>query len=287
MNWAALSIHLHPEEPQSGVSKDEGDAQILTQKNPPSFETRSLPQDEGFLLGWVKRVTLPPAPLWGGIEGGGKTSSAAGDFTPTPNPSPHGGGGHKKKLRFSLNAILFALCMSPAHAAEWKATERIKYYDVTGDTGLALYEAIGAKGPMFGAKRRAIGLTEYDLKWRRDYQAQSDTCRLASATPLLTITYSLPRAKPSGALARRWQAFAAGIETHERVHGAHIRDMVGAIIADTVGLTVENDAKCTKIRAEVLTRVKAALAAYIARTRGFEADEMGGNVQRLILGLVE
>ena len=196
-------------------------------------------------------------------------------------------------------AFAAMLLISPAQAVEWKATERIKYYDVSGDTGFALYEAIGAKGPMFGGTRRAIGLTEYDLKWRRDYQPQAapaqagqnekTSCTLASATPLLNITYSLPRAKPSGALARRWQAFAAGIETHERVHGAHIRDMVDAIIADTVGLTVENDAKCTKIRAEVLTRVKAALAAYIARTRAFEAEEMGngGNVQRLILGLVD
>lgn len=199
-----------------------------------------------------------------------------------------------------LAAIFMSLLfVGAAQAANWKATERIVYYDVTGTTGLALYQAIGAKGPMFGGSRRAIGLTEYDLKWRRDYQPapaqagqnkkENGSCRLASATPLLTITYSLPRAKPTGALARRWQAFAAGIETHERVHGAHIRDMVDAIIEGTVGLTVENDPKCTKIRTEVLTRVKAALAAYIARTRAFEAEEMGngGNVQRLILGLVE
>lgn len=194
------------------------------------------------------------------------------------------------RLPFRSAAISISLLIvSTANAAEWKATERIAYYDVTGDTGRALYESIGVTGPKLKNGNRAIGLMEYDLKWRRDYKPENGNCRLVSATPLMTITYRLPRAKPSGASKARWQVFTAGIEAHERTHGAHVKDMVDAIIADTVGLVVENDPECKAIRAEVLTRVKAALADYIARTRAFEAEEMGsgGNVEMLVRGLVE
>jgi predicted secreted Zn-dependent protease len=64
--------------------------------------------------------------------------------------------------------------------------------------------------------------------------------------------------------------------------------MTEQIIAETVGLRVENDAACKLIRAEVLKRVQAAADDYKAKARAFDSVEMsdGGNVHRLILEFV-
>jgi predicted secreted Zn-dependent protease len=139
-------------------------------------------------------------------------------------------------------------------------------------------------------RRLRVAVTEYDLKWRRDYRPKDGGCTLVSAMPILTITYRLPKAKaalPAG-VKQNWAAFVCGIEAHERVHGQHILEMTEAIIAATVGLEVAGDGGCKAIRAEVLTRVKAEVATYKARARAFDGAEMakGGTVERLILALV-
>jgi predicted secreted Zn-dependent protease len=189
--------------------------------------------------------------------------------------------------------FLATLLVHPALAADWAPKEVTKHYTVTGSSGIELYRSIGENGPEIGdggLARRTIALTEYDLKWRRDYRPVNGGCTLASAVPILTITYRLPKAKGTlpEPLAANWRAFADGIAAHERVHGTHIVDMTNAIIAATVGLTVEGDARCKTIRDRVFEAVKAEHAAYKARTRAFDAQEMadGGAVHRLVLALV-
>ncbi len=190
---------------------------------------------------------------------------------------------------FSLAAT--SLMATPAPAAEWTATELVKLYKVAGKTPIELYEAIGAKGPLLGGSSRAIAVTTFDLKWRRDYQPQPDgSCTLASAIPFLTITYSWPvpsqhLAEPVASL---WKTFRDGIERHERVHGEMIRAMTQRILDTTVGVTVANDPQCTKIRKELQAPLAAASAEQRQKSRDFDKAEMsdGGNVHQLILALV-
>jgi len=182
------------------------------------------------------------------------------------------------------------LACAQALAQDWKATEIVKPYAVSGTTGIALYESIGAKGPSTSLGSRAIAHTTWDLKWSRKYEPQADgSCRLVAAKPFLTITYTLPRAgKLAEPTAGLWKTFVDGIATHEKVHGKMIREMVDGIIAATIGLTVPADPKCQKIRKEIETPLIAARDAYRAKSRDFDKVEMseGGNVHRLILGLV-
>jgi predicted secreted Zn-dependent protease len=189
-----------------------------------------------------------------------------------------------------FTAIAAVLLTLPANATDWKATEIVKHYAISGTTGRALYESIGQNGPVIGKGRRTIALTNWDLKWRRDYQPKGSSCTLVSALPLLTITYELPKpkAKLTGATARNWQAFSDGITAHEKIHGILIRDRTAQIISATVGLTIANDPKCRKIRDAVQDQVRAVHERYQAETRAFEQDEMrpGGNVQKLVLQLV-
>jgi predicted secreted Zn-dependent protease len=178
---------------------------------------------------------------------------------------------------------------SAAISRDWQPVERVKHYGISGATPIELYTAIGETGPKIGAAR-AIAHTGWELKWRRDYQPEGRACALKSAIPFLTITYTLPKPKTklTGDPARLWKAFIDGITAHEKIHGADIIAMVDEIIAATVGLKVDNDPACKLIRAEVLKRVEAANEAYKAKARAFDQAEMakGGNVQQLILGLV-
>jgi predicted secreted Zn-dependent protease len=186
-------------------------------------------------------------------------------------------------------AFALAFLAVPAQAADWQPRELVKHYSISGATAPELYAAIGGSGPLIG-KNRAIALTSWDLKWRRDYQSDGSACALISAIPFLTITTTLP--KPAVTLrdpaARLWKIFIDGIAAHEKVHGGDVQSMVNDIITGTVGLAVENDPQCKKIREEVLILVKAANEAYKAKSRAFDRVEMakGGNVHGLILGLV-
>ncbi len=138
-----------------------------------------------------------------------------------------------------------ALAALPARAGDWQAVEQIKSYPVSGQTGAELYEAIGRNGPEISLGMRTIAHTSFKLTWRRNYEPQGGNCVLVSAVPKLIITYVLP--KPKGklpaALQPHWQRFYEGVRAHEKVHGDYIRDLVHAIEAETIGLTVPHVAR--------------------------------------------
>lgn len=186
-----------------------------------------------------------------------------------------------------LAGLILAL---PATArAEWKAVEKELPYAIAGRSGPELYASIGERGPKAGVGR-AIAYTDFKLTWTRNYERRGDACVLAAAKPKLDVVYRLP--KPSKPLApdvrREWETFIAGVRAHERVHGAGIVEMVKAIEAATVGLTVAGDPGCHKIRAEMTKRLAVLSLAQRRRSREFDRVETspGGNVHRLVLRLV-
>jgi len=193
-------------------------------------------------------------------------------------------------MRWVVWFIFAAMSLMNAQAAEWKATENFTYYNVSGTTGPELYRSIGAGGPIISGSRRTIAVTNWDLKWRRNYQPDGNACELVSALPFVTITYSLP--KPSQklppAIAAKWKRFADSILAHEKVHGDFVKRLAQQIIDATVGLRVENDKACKKIRGEVLKRVAREFERYKADNRSFEQSEMrkGGNIEQRVLDLV-
>ena len=195
----------------------------------------------------------------------------------------------RSALSTFLSVFGFFLVVSPVRA-EWKAAEKVVTYAVTGSTGMELYDSIGRNGPVIGNGVRAIAHTTFKLLWSRDYQPRGSACVLASARPSLTIIYTLP--KPSGRLSpemqRKWDAFLAGIRTHEAVHGENITNLTRQIEAVSVGLRVENDPGCKIIREELQKKLKVLSDERLRKEADFDRVEMspGGNVHQLILALI-
>jgi predicted secreted Zn-dependent protease len=188
-------------------------------------------------------------------------------------------------LSFSLSALLLS---TPAFA-DWKPQESTKFYRVSGTTEPELYASIGERGPQMSLGR-TIAQTTFKLTWQRKYENQNGACVLARAVPRLLITYHLP--KPANALPEpvktHWTKFSAGVERHEKFHGVIITDMVRAIERETVGLRVENDPGCTRIKTEMTRRLAALSQAQRQRSREYDRVELGdgGPVHRLILEFV-
>ncbi|XHB98738.1 DUF922 domain-containing protein [Nitratireductor sp. ac15] len=193
------------------------------------------------------------------------------------------------KIRWTALAVATAIFPGSA-LADWKPIERVEPYAISGATALDLYRSIGERGPKLGV-RRVIAYTDFKLTWRRDYQPRKDgACVLASATPKLIITYRLPQV--TGALSSQtrsaWERFIEGVRAHERVHGDIITDMVKKIEEVSVGLRVENDPGCQKVRATLQEHLGKLSQEQRQRSREFDRVEMGdgGNVHRLVMEFI-
>jgi predicted secreted Zn-dependent protease len=196
-------------------------------------------------------------------------------------------------VRIQLSSLLLSIALSSPALGDigWKLSEQIRTYAVTGTSGIELYSSIGENGPKVGQHVRAIAHTDFKLTWKRDYVPQADgSCVLVSARPNLAITYVLP--KPVSPLPpelqKKWATFIEGVRKHERVHGEMIRTMVAEIEKVSVGLSAPNDPKCTKIRADLTSKLGEISRARQQRSQDFDKVELseGGNVHRLILDLV-
>lgn len=176
-----------------------------------------------------------------------------------------------------------------ASARDWQPVEQIKTYAITGKTGAELYEAIGARAPQAGGGL-AIAHTSFKLTWTRTYTPQGSACAITVAKPKVIITYTLPKPanKLSADVGASWGRFIAGVEKHERVHGTFIQDLVQQIQDFSLGLRVENDPSCQKIRQVLTARLGELSKAERAKNVEFDRVELspGGNVHQLILALV-
>ena len=191
------------------------------------------------------------------------------------------------RAAFLLAGLVFA---TSAAGEDWQAVERIEPYAVEGSSGLEIYQSIGARGPKLGIAR-VIAHTGFKLTWTRKYERQGNACVITVNKPKLIITYTLPKLKSKlfGPMKSRWETFLAGVTAHEKVHGDFIKDMVKQIEAISVGMTVENDPNCQKIRPQLQARLGELSDAQRARSRDFDPVEMseGGNVHQLSLNLVD
>ncbi len=193
-------------------------------------------------------------------------------------------------MRSIFPTVLTLLFSAGMASAEGQVIEKVETYAVSGRTGPELYASIGARGPLLAGKVRSIAHTSFRLTWQRDYQQRGTACVLASAKPKLVITTVLPKA--TGPLEEpvrgNWQRFVEGVTAHEKVHGTYIRELVKEIEKATIGLVVENDPGCRRIREKMQPILGEISQAERRKSRDFDQVEMnnGGAVHQLVLQLV-
>jgi len=184
-----------------------------------------------------------------------------------------------------------AMAAGTALAGAEQVKVKTRTYAVSGANGADLYQSMVRRGPRHGFVSRAIAQTSYTVEWQAEVVSSANACRVVRAQPVLSITYTYPQPSRSmsAEMRGRWQRFMTGVKKHEEKHGAIASEMVRAAEASVKGLRVKNDPSCRKTRVEVKKRADKIYAAYEARQIAFDAREHrdGGNIDRLILGLVK
>ena len=189
-------------------------------------------------------------------------------------------------------ATIGVVCgFAPAASAGVKVLVKTQTYDVSGTTGEALIESMDHSGPRHGLMAHAIAQTSYTKAWDFDFIKANGSCRIKQAHGTLKLTFAYPRVVSDlpSSLERRWKRFFAGVTAHEQTHGRIAREMMRATEKSLTGLTVQNDAQCTKTRREARQRINAIFDEYEARQNAFDAREHreGGHVEYLVDALAK
>ena len=126
-----------------------------------------------------------------------------------------------KTVIFWLSAIVFAVTTVGSANAGLRIKERTQYYSITGKTGKQLFRSIGRRGPRRG---HAIATTKTSVKIRNiRTKKRGRSCVVTRADVIVTLTYTLPRwrgsTRASRRVRKRWNAFAARVNRHEKKHG--------------------------------------------------------------------
>ncbi|MDX8491443.1 DUF922 domain-containing protein [Mesorhizobium sp. VK22B] len=183
-----------------------------------------------------------------------------------------------------------AMC-APQASAGTRVLVQTRTYDIAGNSGVALIEAMDSKGPKHGFMTHAIAQTAYTVDWDLDAGQDNGFCRLRRANGTLNLFYTFPRmASPSTpVLKKRWNRFFAGVRAHEETHGRIAREMMRVTNRSITGLKVADDPYCYKTRREARRRIQAAYAVYEAKQNAFDAREHrdGGHVEHLIAALIK
>ncbi|RUU08304.1 DUF922 domain-containing protein [Mesorhizobium sp. M7A.T.Ca.TU.009.01.3.2] len=197
-------------------------------------------------------------------------------------------------MRLAVLACLVTIAAlfgsASAASAGTRVVVKTRTYDITGNTGLALMQAMDRKGPKHGFMTHAIALTGYVVDWDLDTSQDNGVCRLRRANGTLNLFYTFPRvaSATTPTLRKRWTRFFAGVRAHEETHGRIAREMMRATERSISGLRIADDRFCYKTRREAQRRIKATNAAYEAKQLAFDAREHrdGGHVQHLVIALV-
>jgi predicted secreted Zn-dependent protease len=162
-------------------------------------------------------------------------------------------------------------------------------YEVTGQSGTALLDAMDRRGPKHGFLTRAIAQTRYSVGWNIVWAQKNGACRVKQANARLSMTYTYPVLDGDVPLhlRKQWVRFMKGVVRHEETHGNIARQMVSAAERSVSGLAFANDPACRNAKAEAKRRVDRIYAKYEMRQVIFDRKEHGegGNVEALVTAL--
>ncbi|WFP75324.1 DUF922 domain-containing protein [Mesorhizobium sp. WSM4906] len=195
-------------------------------------------------------------------------------------------------MRLTVLTCLVALgaLSAPQASAGTRVLVQTRTYDIAGNSGAALIEAMDSKGPKHGFMTHAIAQTAYTADWELGVIPDKGSCGLKQANGTLNLFYTFPRvASATPALKKRWARFFAGVRAHEETHGRIAREMMRVTERSITGLKVADDPYCYKTRREARQRIQATYAEYEAKQNAFDAREHrdGGHVEHLVAALIK
>src|SRR5262245_31703207 len=194
-----------------------------------------------------------------------------------------------RSIAFAGMAAVLWVGFATAAVAGVTIDIRQAQYEIAGQTGAELLDAMDRRGPKHGFLTRAIAQTRYSVGWDIIWVQNAGSCRVKQANARLSMTYTYPvlRGDVPPYLYKRWLRFMKGVVKHEETHGAIARQMVSAAQSSVAGVGFANDPGCRQAKAEAKRRVDAIYAKYEARQILFDRREHseGGNVEALVSAL--
>lgn len=123
-------------------------------------------------------------------------------------------------------AVVFSNPLSPISQSHAKVIlkEKIKYYTVTGKTGVDLYKSMVKNGPDHGGnKRNVLASTSFKFDFKNDaFTIRGNRCILTNLDIVVDVTYTYPRwrgSKSASAATRKaWKNFEKAAVIHEKEH---------------------------------------------------------------------
>ncbi|MBX3568637.1 MAG: DUF922 domain-containing protein [Rhizobiaceae bacterium] len=187
-------------------------------------------------------------------------------------------------------AVLAIFALPAAANAGVKTHAKVETYAISGKSGQALMDAMDRKGPRHGFMARAIAQTRYSVGWELGWSVSGQTCRLAEANVVLSVSYRYPAlgGPVTPAMARKWASFIKGVQRHEQMHGRIARRMADAAYRAALKVRTQRDPHCALAKHQVTRIVQATYAKYEAEQQRFDAIEHqpGGTVDRLVSSLI-
>ncbi|HUD40367.1 MAG TPA: DUF922 domain-containing protein [Dokdonella sp.] len=171
-------------------------------------------------------------------------------------------------------AGLVIAAAGPAALAEVRHKAERTYYDVVGDSVEALRAQLQAQRPRGEDGGRYDAYTRWKLEWQYRFREQRDGCRRISLRTDLTTTIHLPRwqapADAAPDLVRRWEAYVAALDRHERGHEALAIEAAEAVEQRVGAIGRAHD--CKTLEAEVNAAGEAVVEDYKARQRAYDVE---------------
>ncbi len=193
-------------------------------------------------------------------------------------------------MRRLLSTLIAMALLSTAAAAGVEVKSKVETYRISGDSGMALVQAMDRHGPRHGFMTRAIAQTRYSVGWELGFKNTGGKCRLETADVTLSVNYRYPELAraASPALQAKWRRFLVGVRKHEETHGRLARQMATEARNAVMRVAFADDPGCRRARREVTRVVQTTYAKYEARQQRFDAFEHqpGGNVDRLVSRLI-
>ena len=134
-----------------------------------------------------------------------------------------------RKFLLGLSAALVGTFLNPVSQVSQSEArvilnEKVKFYNVTGSTGVNIYKSMLKNGPDHGGnKRDVLASTSFKFNFKNDaFTVKRNRCVLTDLDIIVDVTYTYPKWKGSKNASKEtraaWKAFEQTAIRHEKEH---------------------------------------------------------------------